>query len=108
MQDVFEELYGVITDRRVNPADGSYTAYLFEKGLDKQLKKLGEETAETIIAAKNDSDEDLIGEISDLIFHLEVVMAQRGITPTDVANELRRRSLKTGNLKQMHVADKNS
>lgn len=108
MQDIFEELYGVIEDRRINPAEGSYTAYLFEKGLDKQLKKLGEETAETIIAAKNNSDEELTCEIADLIFHLEVVMAQRGITPADVAGELRRRSLKSGNLKKTRVTDKNT
>ena len=69
MDQVLKDLYNVILDRKENPQEGSYTCYLFEKGLDKILKKVGEESAETIIAAKNHVPQDTVGEISDLIFH---------------------------------------
>ena len=72
MQDVFQELYNVILDRRENPQEGSYTCYLFEKGTDKILKKVAEESGETIIAAKNGVKEDTVAEIGDLLFHLLV------------------------------------
>lgn len=108
MQDVFLDLYNTVLDRRSNPQEGSYTCYLFEKGLDKILKKCGEECAETIIAAKNGYNEETVLEISDLIFHLTVLMAQQGITPGDIAAELAKRSQKSGNLKQMHTTDKNT
>ena len=75
MNDVLDELYEVATSRRENPQEGSYTCYLFEQGLDKILKKVGEESAETIIAAKNGVKADTVGEISDLLFHLVVMMA---------------------------------
>ncbi len=78
MQDVFQELYNVILDRRENPQEGSYTCYLFEKGTDKILKKVAEESGETIIAAKNGVKEDTVAEIGDLLFHLLVLMAKRG------------------------------
>ena len=81
MNDVLDELYEVSTSRRENPQEGSYTCYLFEQGLDKILKKVGEESAETIIAAKNGVKADTVGEISDLLFHLVVMMANEGITP---------------------------
>ena len=68
--NVLNELYAVVADRKVNPEEGSYTCYLFEKGLDKILKKVGEECAETIIAAKNGDNEELKNEISDLLYHL--------------------------------------
>ena len=64
---ILKDMYAVILDRKQNPMEGSYTCYLFEKGLDKILKKVGEESAETIIAAKNDVPEDTVGEINDLI-----------------------------------------
>ena len=67
MDSTLERLYGVVMDRKANPQEGSYTCYLFDKGLDKILKKVGEECAETIIAAKNDVPSDTVGEISDLI-----------------------------------------
>lgn len=108
MQDVFNALYETVIDRRENPQEGSYTCYLFEKGLDKILKKVGEECAETIIAAKNGCNEETVLEISDLIFHLTVLMAQQGITPEDITAELAKRSQKTGNLKQFHQVDKNT
>lgn len=80
MEDVLTELYEVVTQRHENPQEGSYTCYLFDQGLDKILKKVGEESAETIIAAKNGIKEDTVGEISDLLFHLVVMMKNEGIT----------------------------
>ena len=104
----FEQMEAVIAQRRTEPMEGSYTCYLFEKGLDKILKKVGEECAETIIAAKNDVSSDTVGEISDLIYHLMVMMAEKGIPLEDVLAELNRRSQKIGNLKQMKQVDKES
>ncbi len=90
-QDVFEQLYQVIVERRDHPREGSYTAYLFREGLDKILKKVGEESAEVIIAAKNDTKQPLLEESADLIYHLTVLMAERGITPKQVFHVLRNR-----------------
>ena len=78
-------------DRNKNPKEGSYTNYLFEKGLDKILKKVGEETAEVIIAAKNKSFEEIRYEIADLVYHLFVLMVERGLKPDDIYDELRKR-----------------
>lgn len=108
MHDTLRDLYQVVLDRKSDPREGSYTCYLFEKGLDKILKKVGEECAETIIAAKNDVPADTVGEISDLIYHLLVMMAEKGIPLDDVLAELDRRALKIGNLKQMKQVDKES
>ena len=108
MDDVLHALYQVVRDRREHPQEGSYTCYLFEKGLDKILKKVGEECAETIIAAKNGVKEDTVGEISDLIYHLTVMMVEQNIPLDDVLAELDRRSAKIGNLKQFHVSDHNT
>ncbi len=108
MDSTLEALYQVVLDRRANPQEGSYTCYLFEKGLDKILKKVGEECAETIIAAKNDVPADTVGEISDLIYHLMVMMAEKDIPISDVLVELDRRAQKVGNLKQMKQVDKES
>ncbi len=108
MDSTLERLYAVVLDRKANPQEGSYTCYLFDKGLDKILKKVGEECAETIIAAKNDVPSDTVGEISDLIYHLMVMMAEKGIPLEDVLAELDRRSQKIGNLKQMKQVDKES
>ena len=105
MNDVWKQLYQVVQDRKASPQEGSYTCYLFDKGLDKILKKVGEECAETIIAAKNGRQEETVGEISDLIYHLTVMMAQQNIPLEAVLEELDRRSHKIGNLKQFHVAD---
>ncbi len=74
----WSRLYSIILDRKLNPLDGSYTQYLFTKGLDKILKKVGEETAEVIIASKNDNAE-LIQETSDLIYHLTVLLVEKNI-----------------------------
>lgn len=104
----YEGLYELLEERdRLRPA-GSYTTYLFEKGLDKILKKVGEECSETIIAAKNGVESDTVGEISDLIYHLTVMMVQQGIPLEAVMEELEQRSHKIGNLKQFHQSDHNT
>lgn len=108
MNDTLNGLYEVILNRRDNPQEGSYTCYLFEKGLDKILKKIGEESAEVIIAAKGDNDNDTANEICDLIYHLMVMMAEKNIPLEDVTNILEERRQKIGNLKQFHVVDHNS
>lgn len=108
MNDTLQALYQVILDRKSNPQEGSYTCYLFDKGLDKILKKVGEECSETIIAAKNGVESDTVGEISDLIYHLLVMMANEGIPLSAVMEELDRRSQKIGNLKRFHQVDKDS
>lgn len=101
-KDVLYELYQIIANRKCNPKENSYTNYLFEKGLDKILKKVGEEAAETIIAAKNDDKNEVIFELSDLLYHISVLLAEKGITWDDVFEELKKRELKQGNLKQFH------
>lgn len=103
---ILNGLYQVVLDRKTNPQEGSYTCYLFEKGLDKILKKVGEECSETIIAAKNGVETDTVNEVSDLIYHLMVMLAQQGIPLDSVLAELARRSEKIGNLKQMRATDK--
>lgn len=108
MGNTLQKLYDVILDRKANPQEGSYTCYLFDKGLDKILKKVGEECAETVIAAKNGRDEDTVGEISDLIYHLLVMMASEGIPLSAVLDQLDRRSQKIGNLKQFRQVDRES
>lgn len=88
---VLDEVYRVVVDRKANPQEGSYTTYLFEQGINKILKKVGEEAAEVIIAAKDPDDQALIGEVADLLYHLTVLFAERGIEPQQVLAELRRR-----------------
>ncbi|MBO5303559.1 MAG: bifunctional phosphoribosyl-AMP cyclohydrolase/phosphoribosyl-ATP diphosphatase HisIE [Lachnospiraceae bacterium] len=88
---VFEDVYDVILDRKLNPREGSYTNYLFEKGIDKILKKVGEENTEIIIAAKNPNPEEIKYEISDYLYHLMVLMAEKGVTWEDVTQELSQR-----------------
>lgn len=105
MSDALRQLDEVVRNRKENPQEGSYTCYLFEKGLDKILKKVGEEASETIIAAKNGDKTELTGEISDLLYHLTVLMAQCELPLNDVLEELDRRSAKIGNLKQFHTSD---
>lgn len=86
--DILKGVYEVISDRKLNPKEGSYTNYLFDKGIDKILKKVGEETAEVIIGAKNEGKEEIVYEISDLIYHLSVLMVEKGATWDDIYNEL--------------------
>jgi phosphoribosyl-ATP pyrophosphohydrolase/phosphoribosyl-AMP cyclohydrolase len=88
---VFEEVFQVILDRKTNPKEGSYTNYLYDKGLDKILKKLGEEATEIIIAAKNPNPEEVKYEISDFLYHMMVLMAQKGVTWEDITRELANR-----------------
>jgi phosphoribosyl-ATP pyrophosphohydrolase/phosphoribosyl-AMP cyclohydrolase len=88
---VLEEVYRVVSERRREMPEGSYTTYLFEKGLNKILKKVGEESAETIIAAKDGDDEALKAETADLLYHLVVMLVERGLTLDDVGRELARR-----------------
>jgi phosphoribosyl-ATP pyrophosphohydrolase len=108
MNNPLEELYSVVSARRLSAEDGSYTRYLFEQGLDKILKKVGEECAETIIAAKNGDTELIVGEVSDLLYHLMVMLVQTGV-PLDAVNaELSKRAEKSGNLKKFHETDKNT
>lgn len=90
-EGILQEVYDVIVDRTIHPKEGSYTNYLFTKGIDKILKKVGEETAEVIIAAKNKSREEIRYEISDLMYHLMVLMVERGVTLDDIYGELKGR-----------------
>lgn len=106
--DVMQALYNTIVSRKETKPEGSYTAYLFEKGLDKILKKCGEECSEVIIAAKNADNGETVLELSDLLYHLTVLMVNQGIPLEDVMAELDKRSEKSGNLKTFHVVDKNS
>lgn len=89
--NVLDNLYKTIINRKDNPVDGSYTNYLFDKGVDKILKKVGEESSEVIIAAKNDSKEEMRYEISDLVYHLLVLMVDRGVKVEDIKEELLKR-----------------
>lgn len=107
-KEILSALYVTVENRRDNPKEGSYTCYLLDKGIDKILKKVGEECSETIIAAKNGDNSETVYEISDLIYHLMVMMVSQGIPLDDVLKELDKRSEKTGNLKNFHVVDKNS
>ena len=85
---IFESVYQTIADRKENPKEGSYTNYLFEKGLDKILKKVGEEATEVVIAAKNPNVEEVKYELSDFLYHAMVLMVEKGITWEDITGEL--------------------
>ncbi len=86
--EVLDNLYALIESRRRERPEGSYTTYLFDQGLDKILKKVGEESAETIIAAKNDDRNALVKESSDLLYHLVVLLVERGLSLEEVRDEL--------------------
>ena len=88
---VFTDVYDVIMDRKVHPKEGSYTNYLFDKGIDKILKKVGEECTEIVIAAKNPDKEEIKYEISDFLYHVMVLMAEKGVTWEEITRELARR-----------------
>ncbi len=106
--DYIRNDYETILKRRAAKEEGSYTCYLFEQGLDKILKKVGEESAEMIIAAKNGDKEETLGEICDLLYHTLVMMVNENITIEEVEEVLRKRAEKSGNLKSFHKVDKNS
>ena len=90
-QKVLEQVYATILDRRDHPKEGSYTNYLFDKGIDKMLKKLGEESTEIVIAAKNPNTGEIKYEMADYLYHMMVVMAEKGVTWRDITEELARR-----------------
>ena len=85
---VLTEIYDTIRDRKCNPKEGSYTNYLFDNGIDKILKKVGEECTEIVIAAKNPDTEEIKYEISDFLYHCMVLMVERGVTWEDITKEL--------------------
>lgn len=89
--ELLQRLYELIKDRKNNPKEGSYTNYLFDKGLDKILKKVGEESAEVIIGAKNENKNETIYEISDLVYHVLVLMVNSNISIEDIKDELQGR-----------------
>lgn len=93
-------LYELLTDRKEKMPEGSYTTYLFQKGIDKILKKVGEETTEVIIAAKADDKRDTVYEIADLAYHVMVLMVEMGITVDDIKNELASRHVIDKKVKQ--------
>lgn len=88
---MLETLYQEAKNRKNNPKEGSYTNYLFDKGLDKILKKVGEESSEVIIAAKNADKDEIANETADLLYHLAVMLVETGIAPEDVADVLKSR-----------------
>jgi len=85
---VLTQLYKLIESRERERPEGSYTTYLFDQGIDKILKKVGEESAETIIAAKNGETKPLVSEVSDLIYHLLVLLVARGVSLDQISEEL--------------------
>jgi phosphoribosyl-ATP pyrophosphohydrolase len=94
--DIIDRLYALIVDRKANPRPDSYVCRLLEKGEDKILQKLGEEAVEAILAAKSGSEEALVYELADLVFHAVVLLGARGIPPSRIAEELERRSGTSG------------
>jgi len=96
----YDGLYEMIEDRKNEPKDGSYTTYLFEKGMDKILKKIGEECTETIIAGAKTDKQEAVYEIADLAYHVMVMMVEMGISLNDVTNELAKRHVIDHKVKQ--------
>jgi phosphoribosyl-ATP pyrophosphohydrolase/phosphoribosyl-AMP cyclohydrolase len=88
---VLQDVYSVIADRKINPREGSYTNYLFDKGIDKILKKVGEECTEIVIASKNPDPKEIKYEIADFLYHAMVLMVERGVTWEEIAEELANR-----------------
>ena len=96
----YENLYKMLVGRKIEKKEGSYTTYLFEKGIDKILKKVGEECTEVIIAAKGGDKEETVFEIADLLYHITVMMIEQGITIDEVTAELAKRHIVDHKLKQ--------
>ena len=107
---VYQEIFEVLKLRKKAFDEGNAPekSYLYEKGVDKICKKVGEEAAETIIAAKNGDNEELKNEINDLLYHVMVLAVNQGLEWSDVEKVLDERNEKIGNLKQFHTTDKNS
>lgn len=100
------KLYELIRGRKINMTEGSYTTYLFNSGIDKILKKIGEESSEVIIGAKNDSKEEIIYELADLFYHSLVLMVEKNITLNDIKDELSKRSIIDKKVKQESINNK--
>lgn len=100
-----DKLYELIRGRKINQTEGSYTTYLFNSGIDKILKKVGEECTEVIIGAKNDSNKETIYELSDLLYHSLVLMVEKGISINDIKNELAGRSIIDKKVKQQSMKE---
>lgn len=96
----YDALYELIKGRKTNPKEGSYTTYLFDKGIDKILKKVGEESTEVIVAGKGGSKEETVFEIADLAYHVMVLMVEMGISLRDVTGELEKRHVVDKKIKQ--------
>lgn len=99
MDGEIRDLYNTIMKRKIDGEEGSYTKYLFDKGIDKILKKVGEECTEVIISCKEDNKEEQINEICDLTYHLLVLMAEMNISVEEVSEELKKRGNKVNNFK---------
>ena len=111
--NVYQEIFEVLKQRKIDNDNGnapekSYTCYLYQQGVDKICKKVGEEAAETIIAAKNGDNEELKNEINDLLYHVMVLAVNQGLDWSDVEKVLDERNEKIGNLKQFKTVDKNT
>ena len=100
------KLYELIRGRKINMTEGSYTTYLFNSGIDKILKKIGEESSEVIIGAKNGSKEEIIYELADLFYHSLVLMVEKNITLNDIKDELSKRSVIDKKVKQESINNK--
>lgn len=100
------KLYELIRGRKINMTEGSYTTYLFNSGIDKILKKIGEESSEVIIGAKNGSKEEIIYELSDLLYHSLVLMVEKNITLNNIKDELSKRSIIDKKVKQESINNK--
>lgn len=100
------KLYELIRGRKINMTEGSYTTYLFNSGIDKILKKIGEESSEVIIGAKNGSKEEIIYELSDLLYHSLVLIVEKNITLNDIKDELSKRSIIDKKVKQESINNK--
>lgn len=101
--DILQDIFNQIEDRSINPKENSYTNYLLDEGIDKTCKKVGEEATETVIAAKNLNKGELIGEISDLVYHTLVLMFQSGVSILDIRKKLIERHKKQGNKKKKNI-----
>ena len=106
--NIIQDLYNIVLQRKQVPEQGSYTCYLFEQGIDKILKKCGEECTEMVIAAKNADNAELTNEIADLIYHILVLCAERQLPWSEVEAVLTERRNKIGNLKEIRQTDRNT
>lgn len=103
MENIIEEIYLMIEKRSKNPKEGSYTNYLLNEGIDKVCKKVGEEATETVIASKNNNKDELVGEICDLVYHLEVLMFIKDVSLKDIEEKLKERHKKECNKKVQNI-----